>query len=207
MAAPGGSGRLPVISHVSSKEHTMSKFFRYGGVVASIILIAVGLGSLYMGVHGRDQVRSDLAREQIVGTPDSTIPGQKVDTGSEAKAFAAVMRKHTLEATGGQTYSQMGRFVDKNGKPTSDEAAAAKDPKTGQPVENAARNIWISSTAFQTALNTAYFAESVATFAFVIGIALVLVGIGFLVLTIRLLERPESATVRGERHAAVPVAG
>jgi hypothetical protein len=117
------------------------------------------------------------------------------------------MRKHTLEATGGQTYSQMGRFVDKNGKPTSDEAAAAKDPKTGQPVENAARNIWISSTAFQTALNTAYFAESVATFAFVIGIALVLVGIGFLVLTIRLLERPESAPVRGERHAAVPVAG
>ena len=49
----------------------------------------------------------DLAREQIVGTPDSTIPGQKVDTGSEAKAFAAVMRKHTLEATGGQTYAQM----------------------------------------------------------------------------------------------------
>ena len=185
----------------------MSKLFRFGGVAASIVLIAVGLGSLYMGVHGRDQVRSDLAREQIVGTPDSTGPGQKVDTGSEAKAFAAVMRKHTLEATGGQTYAQMGRFLDKNGKPTSDEAAAAKDPKTGQPVENGARNIWISSTAFQTALNTAYFAESVATFAFVIGIALVLVGIGFLVLTVRLLDRPETATVRGERHAAVPVAG
>ena len=185
----------------------MSKLFRYGGVVASVILIAVGLGSLYMGVHGRDQVRTDLAREQIVGTPDSTIPGQKVDTGSEAKAFAAVMRKHTLEATGGQTYAQMGRFLDDNGKPTSDEAAAAKDPKTGQPVENAARDIWISSTAFQTALNTAYFAESVATFAFVIGIALVLVGIGFLVLTIRLLDRPSHGRRPGERHAAVPVAG
>ena len=208
MAQPAGDGRLCVITHVSAKEHTMSKLFRYGGVVASVILIAVGLGSLYMGVHGRDQVRGDLAREQIVGTPDSTIPGQKVDTGSEAKAFAAVMRRHTLEATGGQTYAQMGRYLGENGKPTSDEAAAAKDPKTGQPVANAARDIWISSTAFQTALNTAYFAESVATFAFVIGIALVLVGIGFLVLTIRLLDRPETAGARGEREpTAVPVAG
>src|SRR5215203_1793870 len=137
----------------------MSKLYSYAGIFASIVLIAFGAGSLYMGFDGRDQVRDDLAREQIVGTEDSTIPGQKVDTGSEAQAFAAVIRKHTLEATGGQTYAQMGRFLDENGKPTSDEAAAAKDPKTGQPVENPARNIWISSTAFQSALNTAYFAE------------------------------------------------
>ena len=174
----------------------MTKLYRYGGVAASIILIAIGVGSLYMGLDGRDQVRSDLAREQIVGTPDSTIPGQKVDTGSEAQAFAAVVRKHTLEATGGQTYSQMGRFLDESGKPTGDEAAAAKDPRTGEAVENPARGIWISSTAFQTALNTAYFAESVATFVIVIGAALLLVGIGLLVLTIRLLERPELATGR-----------
>jgi hypothetical protein len=184
----------------------MSKLYRYGGVVASVILIAIGLGSIYMGVDGRDTVRNDLAREQIVGTPDSTIPGQRVDTGSEAKAFAAVMREHTLEATGGQTYSEMGRFLDENGKATSDEAAAAKDPQTGEPVENGARNIWISSTAFQTALNTAYFAESVATFVLVIGVALLLVGIGLLVLTLRLLERPELAAGRGHSAGAVSVA-
>src|SRR3954451_9285742 len=165
----------------------MSKFFRYGGVVASVILIAVGLGSLYMGVHGRDQVRSDLAREQIVGTPDSTIPGQKVDTGSEAKAFAAVMRKHTLEATAAQTYSQMARFLDANGKPTNDEQAAAIDPKTKQPVENGLRNLWVNETALTTALNTAYFAESVATFAIVMGIALLLAGVGFGVLSLKVL--------------------
>jgi hypothetical protein len=183
----------------------MSKLLRYGGVAASVILIAIGLASVYMGVDGRNTVRNDLAREQIVGTEDSTISGQKVDSGSEAKAFAAVMRKHTLEITGGQTYSQMGRFLDENGKPTGDEAAAAKDPKTGQPVENAARNVWISSTAFQTALNTAYFAESVATFVLVIGAALVLVGIGLLVLTLRLLDR---RAPRAERAAgAVPVTG
>jgi hypothetical protein len=184
----------------------MSRLYSYAGIAASIVLIAFGAGSLYMGFDGREQVRSDLAREQIVGTPDSTIPGQKVDTGKEAEAFAAVMRKHTLEATGGQTYAQMGRFLDENGKPTSDEAAAAKDPKTGQPVENGLRNMWVTSTALSTALNTAFFAESVATFAIVMGFALLLTGIGFLVLTVRVLG-PAGARAKTARGAtAIPTA-
>src|SRR3954449_4744005 len=165
----------------------MNKLFQYAGIAASVVLIAFGIGAVYMGIDGRSMVRSDLGREQIVGTPDSTIPGQKVDTGTEAKAFAAVMRKHTLEATGGQTYSQMGRFLDANGNPTNDEQAAAIDPKTKQPVENGLRNMWINETALTTALNTAYFAESVATFAIVMRIALLLAGLGFDVLTFRAL--------------------
>ena len=189
----------------SQLESAMTSTFRRGGIAASIVLIAFGIGAILTGVAGRDTVRSDLAREQIVGTPDSTIPGQKVDTGGEAKEFAAVMRKHTLEATGGQTYSQMGRFLDKSGKPTGDEKAAATDAKSGQPVANPARDIWISSTAFQSALNTAYFAESVATFVLAMGAALLLVGIGFLVLTIRLLK-PERATGRTVRTGATAVA-
>jgi hypothetical protein len=192
---------------LNRQEHTVTSLARKGGVAASIILIILGVGAMVAGVAGREKVQNDLAREQIVGTPDSTIPGQKVDTGGEATAFAAVMRKHTLEATGGQTYSQMGRFLDESGKPTSDEAAAAKDPKSGQPVENPARNIWISSTAFQTALNTAYFAESVATFVIAIGAALLLVGIGFLILTIRLLDRPETARAKTPAPTAAPVTG
>ena len=52
----------------------MSKFFKYGGLLASVVLIAFGIGSIYTGIDGRDRVQSDLAREQIVGTPDSTIP-------------------------------------------------------------------------------------------------------------------------------------
>ena len=90
----------------------MTSLARKGGVAASIILIILGVGAMVAGVAGREKVQSDLAREQIVGTPDSSIPGQKVDSGGEARAFAAVIRKHTLEATGGQTYSQMERFLD-----------------------------------------------------------------------------------------------
>ena len=183
----------------------MSKLVSYAGIAASVILIAFGIGAIVVGINGRDRVQSDLAREQIVGTPDSTIPGQLVNTGSEAQAFAKVMRKHTLEATGGQTYAQMGRFLDANGKPTSDESKAAKDAKTGAPVENPARNIWVTETALTTALNTAYFAENVATFAIVMGAALLLTGIGFLVMVIKLLV-PTTRREKSPAAGAVPVA-
>ena len=162
----------------------MRKLFAYGGIAASVILIGVGGGSVIVGVAGVNEVRDTLAREHIVGTPDSTIPNQKVDTGSEAKAFANVMRKHTMEATGGLTYAEMGRFLDKNGKPTSDEKLAAVNPKSGQPVENPLRQLWVTETALTTALNTAFFAERVALFSIVSGAALLLTGIGFLVLTL-----------------------
>jgi hypothetical protein len=112
------------------------------------------------------------------------------------------MRKHTLEATGGQTYSQMGRFLDRNGDPTSDEAQAAKDPKTGQPVANEARNIWVTETALSTALNVAYFGERVGVFGIVMGIALLLTGIGFLILTLGGALRAREA--RAAQPAAEP---
>jgi hypothetical protein len=182
----------------------MSKLFQYGGIAASIILIAFGAGALFMGVSGRAEVRDNLKREQIVGTPDmaKSVANKQVLTGAQAKAFAHGMRKHTLEATDGQTYSQMGQFVDQTGQPTSDEKAAATDPKTHKPVANPARQIWVTETALTTALNTSFFAESVATFAIVMGVALLLVGGGFLVLTLRVLRRAETATARAPRVAA-----
>jgi len=186
----------------------MRKLYKYGGIAASLVLIAFGIGAIYMGIDGRDYVRDNLAAEHIVGTEDSTIPGQKVDTGSEAQAFAKVMRKHTLEATGGLTYAQMGQFLDKSGKPTSDEKAAAIDPKTNKPVSNPARQIWVTETALTTALNTAYFAESVALFAIVVGIALMLVGVGFLVFLLIALRRPATAPEgRWSPTTAAPSAG
>ena len=179
----------------------MTKLFQYGGIIASVVLIVFGAGSIITGINGRDRVQNDLKREQIVGTPDSTIPNQLVDNGSKAEAFAKVMRKHTLEATGGQTYAQMGRYMGKNGKATNDEKLAAVDAKTGKPVENGLRNMWVNETALTTALNTAYFAESVSTYVIVMGIALLLSGAGFLVLTLRVLG-PEATKPRSTREIA-----
>jgi hypothetical protein len=192
----------------------MSKYLRFAGVAASVILIALGIGAIAVGAAGHNTVRDNLSAENIVGTPDMTpsaikseaaaaglknvdlptcsVAGQAVDTGKEARCFAEYMRIHTLEATGGQVYADMGRYLDANGKPTNDEKQAATDPQTKKPVENGARNIWVNETALSTALNTSYFAENVALFSIIMGIALLLSGIGFLVITLNLLRPAES---------------
>ena len=117
------------------------------------------------------------------------------------------MREHTLAATDGQVYAQMDRYVTASGKPTDDKSAAATDPKTGKPQENAARNIWVTETALATALDTSFFAERVAMFAIVMGAALLLVGIGFLVMllgpwaAVRTNDSRESQLARARRAA------
>jgi hypothetical protein len=187
----------------------MRNLLRYGGVVASVILIAVGIGAIVIGANGRSEVGTQLKREAIVGTPDMTpaaiakeanaaglknvslptcsVAGKSIDTGGEAKCFASYMRIHALEATGGQTYAQMPRYQGPNGTFTNDEAKAVKGPN-GKPVDNPVRNLWVTETALTTALNTSYFAQSVAVFSIVMGIALLLTGIGFLLLSTGLLS-------------------
>jgi hypothetical protein len=173
------------------REEMMKSALRYGGIVAGLVLIAFGIGAIYMGIDGRSTVRDALAEEGILATPDAATitdgklqPNEKVDTGAEARQFALIMRHHALEATEGQTYAQMGRFLDDNGNPTSDESKAAVDPKTGQPVENGLRNLWVTETALSTALNMSYMAEQLALFGIVVGVALLLAGIGFIILAL-----------------------
>jgi putative Mn2+ efflux pump MntP len=184
-------------------------FMKYGGLVASVILIVLGIASIYTGLNGRAEVRDTLKQEQIVGTPDmdKQIANKPVDTGADAKLFADGMRLHALEATSGQVYSQMGRYLTAGGKPTNDEKAAAINKETGKPLENGARNLWVTETALATALNTSFFAESVATFAAVTGVALLLIGIGFLIMVFRLPWETAEATKRSPSPTAKVAAG
>ncbi len=183
------------------------QIFQWGGVAASIVLMAFGIGSLVIAMQGRSEVQDKLAQEHIVGTPDMTpaqiktaaqaanlpasiplptcsVANQSIDTGAEAKCFASYMRIHALEATGGKTYAELGRYLTPAGKDTNDATLAATDPKTGAPVANGARDTWVTETALSTALNTSFFAEQVALFSIVMGIALLLTGIGFFILTL-----------------------
>ena len=105
------------------------------------------------------------------------------------------MRIHALEASGGLSYAQMGRFQSA-AKPddaagTSDETKAAKD-ENGQPIPNAARNIWITETALATALNVSYMAQQISIFGIVVGIALLLTGIGLVILAFAVFGRGRS---------------
>ena len=53
---------------------TTRRMFVTGGVIASIVLIGFGTGSIAMGIGGRSDVRDSIAQEKIVGTPGSGVP-------------------------------------------------------------------------------------------------------------------------------------
>ena len=186
------------------------KLFEYGGWIAGAVLIAFGVVAIVMGVNGRNEVRDALAAQNITATDDAAEitngklqPGEPITTGAEARQFAKVMEFHALESTEGKRYAEMGRFLTPSGEETSDEAAAAKTPD-GRPVENGLRNMWVTETALTTALNTAFFAERVAVFGMVVGVALLLTGIGFLVLAIggALRKAPADAPKAAPQHTA-----
>jgi hypothetical protein len=152
--------------------------------------------------------------------PTKSVANEKIDTGDRARAFAGYMRIHALEASGGLTYAQMGRFMAKPGTPaeftdgqgaTNIDKYALVDPKTKQPVDNGRRNVWVTETALTTALNTSYMASQLGLFGIVVGIALLLSGFGFAILAIGgALRNPQTALGflrrSNPKAPAVPVA-
>ena len=205
----------------------MRKVFEFGGLFAAIVLIGFGAASIVMSVQGRNTVSSSLKLEQITGSSDMTpsaikteaakaglkdvalptcsVAGKAVNNGARARCFAQYMRIHTLEATGGVPYAQMPRYATADGKGTNDITAALKNSK-GQPVDNAARQLWVTETALTTALNTSYLAEQISLFGVVVGIALLLSGIGFGVLALAGALRSKDAMVHLPQRSATPAA-
>jgi hypothetical protein len=195
------------------------KIWEIGGFIAGGVMILFGIVAIFMGVNGFSTVRDSIKQEQIYfgQSSDPAVAkyadqwaGQQVKTGDQARAFAKIMRMHTLEATGGLTYAQMGRFQSaakpSDQKGTNDENAAAK--VNGQPVANGARDIWVTETALTTALNASYMAERLAVFGLVVGVALLLSGIGFVILALAVFGRvPKKTAEKTVVATSVPAAG
>ena len=199
-------------------------FFELGGFIAGAILVAFGVVAIVMGFNGRSTVTDSLKQEKIVGSADMTpalivkeakaagltamdvpsmsVAGKAINSGDRARAFASYMRIHALEATGGYTYAQMGRFQAKPDAPKAELAVgggtdnpqwALTDAASKQPVSNGARDLWVTETALTTALNTSYMADKLGLFGIVVGFALFLSGIGFVVLAYAALHRKQDA--------------
>jgi hypothetical protein len=184
----------------------MRKASVWGGLAAGGLLVLLGIAMVIVAVIGGSEVGDRLADEKIVGTPDMTpeltqkavqeagiadvvdipdcsVADEEIDTGAEAECFARYMRIHALESTGGKVYAEMPRAVFKDtGKPVPEEDASAA-LADGTAIDNPERQIWVTETSLATALDTSFFAQGVATFAGIVGIALILIGIGLLVLT------------------------
>jgi hypothetical protein len=196
------------------------RVWEIGGFISGAVLIVFGAVAIFLGVNGYQTVQDELDKEYIVGgsdmSPDEIKAGaeeaglperikfpscnvvdEEIDTGTEARCFAQYMRIHALESTGGLTYAQMGRFQSaanpEDAAGTSDEAAAAKD-ESGQPVSNGARNLWVTETALATALNVSYMAQQISIFGIVVGIALLLTGVGLVILAFAVFGRAKEST-------------
>jgi hypothetical protein len=84
-------------------------------------------------------------------------------------------------------HSQAGGRRSRSWRPgggTSNPDYAQIDPKTQKPVQNPARYIWVTETALATALNVSYMASQLALFSVVVGVALLLTGVGLIVLAL-----------------------
>ena len=193
----------------------MRKVLEFGGFIAGAVLVIFGVVVIALGISGRSTVQSNLSQEKIVGSDDMTpalikvaadqaglvgvtlptcdVAGKSIDTGSEARCFAQYMRIHALEASGGLTYAELGRYATADGSPKGTNDATAAVQADGRPVANAVRNTWVTETALGTALNMGYMAEQLSLFSIVIGVALLLTGIGFVVLDWVALHRRRAA--------------
>ena len=194
------------------------RWLEWGGYAAGAVLIAFGIAVIALALNGRSTVHSSLKDEKITGTPDMTpaaikeeaaqagledvslpscsVAGKVINNGDRARCFARYMRIHALEATGGLVYADMPRFATDDGKGTNDAAKASKGP-SGHPLDNPARQVWITETALSTALNVSYMADQLALFSLVVGIALLLTGVGFIILA-------ASGALRRTTAAAAP---
>lgn len=152
-----------------------------------------------------------------VSAPSCSVAGDTVNDGSSARCFAQYMRIHALGSSNGLTYAQMGRYQAKSGAPvqftdfngaTNDDKYAVVDTKTGQPVSNGVRNVWVTETSLTTALNASYMADKLSVFGIVVGIALLLSGIGFLILALSgAIQRVPLTREKPATDPLVPVTG
>jgi hypothetical protein len=185
----GVNGRSTVNSTLSNEQITGTPDMTPNGIAEEISAAKAAQAKLIAQMQGAGVTISPSP----ITTPTCSVAGKPVDSGASARCFADYMRVHTFGATSGLTYSQMGQYQALPTAPlkvtdglggTSDKQYAVLDPKTQQPLTNGHRGVWITYTSLTTALNTSYMASQLSLFGIVVGIALLLSGIGFAVLTI-----------------------
>ena len=191
---------------------TGRRILEIGGIIAGTLMIAFGVGALVMSINARNTVkqrghrgadrrlgRHEPDRHQGRDDGGRTEERLRPDLQRRRPADRERHRRPLLRAVHAHSRARGVRWADlladgpvrrskdpTNPAGTSDEAAAAKDA-SGNPVPNAARNTWVTETALTTALNVSYMAQQIALFGLIVGIALLLSGIGFIILALIVL--------------------
>jgi hypothetical protein len=154
----------------------MKKAFPIALMILGLVFVGAGVYTGARGLDAKDQVKDELIAQKITTTPDASIPNVRVDSAATARSMADIIDHHAREASGGKTYSEMGRFLSKTGSDTNDEALAVKGAD-GKPVANPVRNTVFQASALRTSLYTSVMAFNVADLVLGLGLMIVVLGL------------------------------
>ena len=161
----------------------MKKAFPILLMLLGLVFAGAGVYTMVRGVDAKDQVKHELIAQNIKTTPDAQklvgiAPGLQVNSAHRAEKMAQIIDHHSLEATGGLTYSEMGRFAVASGDPAgTDDATKAVTGADGKPVANPLRNTQFQASALRTSLYTSVMAFNVADLVIGLGLMIAVVGI------------------------------
>ena len=87
-------------------------WFWLAPIVLGIAFIGGGLYMVREGRNAQDNVRDSIVQEDITVSADApSFGGETVDSAAKADAQSDVILEHTLAATGGYLYAQIGRYL------------------------------------------------------------------------------------------------
>jgi hypothetical protein len=170
----------------------MKKAFPILLMLLGLVFAGAGTYTMYRGFDAKNEVKDELVAQDIQTTPDARelvgiAPGLQVNSAHRAEKMAQIIDHHSLESSGGLTYSQMGRFAVASGDPagTNDEAAALKGAD-GKPVANSLRNTLFQASALRTSLYTSVMAFNIGDLVIGLGAMIAVLGVAFIGLGIAL---------------------
>ena len=87
-------------------------WFWLAPIVLGVAFIGGGLYMVSEGRNAKDDVRDSIIQEDITVSADApAFGGEAVDSADKADAQSEAILEHTLAATGGYLYAQIGRFL------------------------------------------------------------------------------------------------
>lgn len=146
-------------------------------LVAAILTLVVGLGSIAGGIFGAWYTWDQAVAQNVVTPDDAVIPETPVRGPFTMWAQADIITHHQLDRTDGLYYAEMDRLV-----PQVDENGEAVLDENGDQVmiPNEARASWLNATTLTTALSLGIVSYALSAFALVVGLTLVFTGFVFL---------------------------
>ena len=170
-----------------------------GGLVAGVVLIAFGAVAIYMGFDGRNTVRDSIKQEQIFfgnAAEDEAVAKhaeqwseEQVLDGDQARAFALIIREHALGARRPDVRGDGPlRVRRRSQRSEGDERRGGCREGRGRPadLERRPEHLGDRDRALERAEHELH-GGALAIFGIVVGVALLLSGVGFMVLALVVL--------------------